>query len=78
VKKKILQKAGLVEKDQAGERALDPIKCPRCETLNAKDSMYCRRCSMGLTVEAMKKAASMEEMVTEMYQIFQAEKNQEK
>jgi integrase len=78
VKKKILQKAGLVEKDLAGKRPLDPIKCPRCETLNAKDSMYCRRCSMGLTVEAMKKAASMEEMVTELYQKFQAEKNQEK
>jgi integrase len=50
VKKKILQKAGLVEPDKpAGERPLDPIKCPRCETLNATDSVYCKRCSFALT-----------------------------
>jgi integrase len=55
VKKKILQKAGLVEPDkQAGERPLDAIQCPRCETLNANDSMYCRRCSMALTREALR------------------------
>jgi integrase/ribosomal protein L40E len=55
VKKKILQKAGLVEPDkQAGERPLDAIQCPRCETLNANDSMYCRRCSMALTKEALR------------------------
>ncbi len=55
VKKKILQKAGLAQEDlQAGERPLDPIKCPRCETLNANDSMYCRRCSMALSKEALR------------------------
>jgi integrase len=58
VKKKILQKAGLVQEDlQAGERPLDPIKCPRCETLNANDSMYCRRCSMALSKEALREIA---------------------
>jgi integrase len=55
VKKKILLKAGLIQEDlQAGERPLDPIKCPRCETLNATDSMYCKRCSMALSKEALR------------------------
>jgi integrase len=55
VKKKILQKAGLVEPDKvAGERPLDPVKCPRCEALNTTDSMYCKRCSMPLSAEVIK------------------------
>ncbi len=55
VKKKILQKAGLIQEETpAGERPLDPIKCPRCETLNATDSMYCKRCSMALTKDAIR------------------------
>lgn len=53
VKKKILQKAGLVEEDkQAGERPLDPILCPRCETLNTNDTLYCKRCSMAISEKA--------------------------
>ncbi|MDP3564918.1 MAG: tyrosine-type recombinase/integrase, partial [Methanoregula sp.] len=62
VKKKILQKAGLVEPDKAaGERPLDPIKCARCDTLNSTDSMYCKRCSLALTEQARREIEIMRE-----------------
>ena len=60
VKKKILQKAGLEAEDEpAGERPLDPVKCPRCDTLNSTDSMYCKRCSMALSKDAMRNIAAL-------------------
>jgi integrase len=60
VKKKILQKAGLEAEDEpAGERPLDPVKCPRCDTLNSTDSMYCKRCSMALSKDALRNIAAI-------------------
>lgn len=52
VRKKILQKAGLMEEDRAGERPLDTLKCPRCGELNQSDWLLCRRCSCALSVDA--------------------------
>jgi integrase len=61
VKKKILQKAGLVER-AADERArpLDPVKCPRCGMLNTGDSVYCKSCSMGLKDEVRRRMMSLQ------------------
>ena len=55
VKKKILQKAGLQEAEvPAGERPLDPVKCPRCGLLNQKGFYTCARCNTPLSSEAMR------------------------
>ena len=55
VKKKILQKAGLEEKDpEPGQRPLDPVKCPRCGLLNPKGFYTCSRCNSPLSAEAMR------------------------
>ncbi len=55
VKKKILQKAGVAEAEvPAGERPLDPTKCPRCGLLNPKGYYTCSRCNTPLSAEAMR------------------------
>jgi integrase len=55
VKKKIMQKAGLQEVETpAGERPLDPIKCPRCGLLNPRGYYTCSRCNTPLSSEAMR------------------------
>ena len=55
VKKKVLQKAGLQEiETPAGERLLDPVKCPRCGLLNQKGFYICVRCNSPLTADAMR------------------------
>lgn len=55
VKKKILQKAGMAaEEIPAGERPLDPVKCPRCGMLNQKGFYTCVRCNTPLSAEAMR------------------------
>jgi integrase len=55
VKKKILQKAGMVEAPvPAGERPLDPVVCPRCGLLNQKGFYTCARCNSPLSAEAMR------------------------
>lgn len=55
VDKKLLEHRGLLEPEEkleAEEKPLEPIKCPRCETINPADGKYCYKCSMVLTLEA--------------------------
>jgi len=55
VKKKILQKAGLQEREQEpGARPLDPVKCPRCGMLNERGLQICVRCNTPLSADAMR------------------------
>ncbi|MFA4859190.1 tyrosine-type recombinase/integrase [Methanoregula sp.] len=64
VKQKILQKAGLIEQPaQAGDRPLDPVKCPRCGMINTGDSVYCKSCSMGLRDEVRRRMMSLHQRI---------------
>lgn len=41
-----------VEKDDLGERKLQPRVCPRCDTLNTYDAQFCRKCGSALQLSA--------------------------
>jgi uncharacterized OB-fold protein len=49
-----LEKAGIQTPGKARERskALDPITCPRCSTLNPPGKKFCGQCGLSLTEEA--------------------------
>lgn len=56
VDKKLLEHRGLLEPEEkleAEEKPLEPIKCPRCETINPADAKFCYKCSMALTLKAV-------------------------
>lgn len=64
VKKKILQKAGMEAAEiPAGERLLDPVKCPRCGMLNPRGISICGRCNSPLTAEAMRELNILKALV---------------
>lgn len=53
VEKKILKSAGIItEEEERGEKAMNPIKCPRCKKMNSPGSLFCRSCSMILSVRS--------------------------
>ncbi|MGP8137728.1 tyrosine-type recombinase/integrase [Methanoregula sp.] len=65
VKKKILQKAGLEEKEpEPGSRPLDPIKCPRCGLLNPKGFYTCSRCNSPLSADAMREIGIVQNLMS--------------
>ena len=63
VEKKVLQKAGLKMEDAVSEKKLDPVKCPRCGTINTYDSMFCKTCSAALTESAARRIDIMHQSV---------------
>jgi integrase len=65
VKKKILQKAGVTEAEvPAGERPLDPIKCPRCGMFNQKGFYTCTRCNTPLSADAMREIGIVQQLMS--------------
>ncbi|HNX18256.1 MAG TPA: hypothetical protein PKM50_08035, partial [Methanoregula sp.] len=67
VKAKILNKAGLAEVEvPAGERPLDPVKCPRCGMLNQKGFYTCVRCNSPLSAEAMREIGIVQNLMGNM------------
>ena len=66
VEKKILEKAGLIkEEEPQAQAALQPIKCPRCKSINRPLAQYCNACSFALSDEA---AAMIEGMLKDVLQ----------
>jgi integrase len=66
VKKKILQKANMAEEEiPAGERPLDPVKCPRCGMLNQKGFYTCVRCNSPLSAEAMREIGIVQQLTSD-------------
>jgi site-specific recombinase XerD len=63
VERKVLQKAGLCEDEEFKETALEAIRCPRCRTINAHDSMFCKICSATLSDIAAKQVDTMHQTV---------------
>jgi integrase len=63
VERKVLQKAGLCEDEEFKESTLEAIRCPRCKTINAHDSMFCKTCSATLTDQAAKQVDNMHQTV---------------
>ena len=63
VERKVLQKAGLCEDEEFKESTLEAIRCPRCKTINAHDSMFCKTCSATLTDLAAKQVDTMHQTV---------------
>ena len=62
VEKKILMNAGLLEEDYK-DPVLEPKKCPRCKTINAHDSMFCKTCSATLNEVAARQVDNMHQSV---------------
>lgn len=63
VERKVLQKAGLCEEEEFKETSLESIRCPRCQTINAYDSMFCKTCSQTLTDQAARQIDTMHKTV---------------
>lgn len=63
VERKILQKAGLCEEEEYKDTSLEAIRCPRCQTINAHDSMFCKTCSQTMTDLATKQINTMHQTV---------------
>jgi hypothetical protein len=63
VERKVLQKAGLCEEEEFKETSLEAIRCPRCQTINAHDSMFCKTCSQALSDLAAKQVDTMHQTV---------------
>ena len=63
VERKVLQKAGMCEDEEFKETALEAIRCPRCRTINAHDSMFCKICSATLSDIAAKQVDTMHQTV---------------
>jgi len=54
LEKKILSIAGILEEEEVNKPgAMDPIRCPRCRTMNAPGSRFCSMCSQVLDERAM-------------------------
>ncbi|MDG6251741.1 site-specific integrase, partial [Methanocalculus sp.] len=61
VERKLLENAGLIDdEDDQKEKVLEPIRCPRCKSMNPHYATYCVCCSMALNEEA---ARSVDESV---------------
>ena len=63
VERKVLQKAGLCEEEEFKEMSLEAIRCPRCQTINAYDSMFCKTCSQTMTDHAARQINTMHQTV---------------
>lgn len=55
IERKMLENAGLIDIDVKGPTTLEPVKCPRCRSMNSFDAIYCARCSMALNEQAVLK-----------------------
>jgi ribosomal protein L40E len=53
VEQKILENAGITETLEEEDPALDAVRCPRCHALNTPGAMFCSRCSMALSRDAL-------------------------
>lgn len=70
VMNEFLVKQGIKKREQKAKENV-PRQCSYCFAMNSSVSEYCHKCGKGLTEEAVKKTASMEEMITELYQKIQ-------
>jgi phage FluMu protein Com len=74
----VLQKAGLCEEEEFKETSLEPIRCPRCQTINAHDSMFCKTCSQTLTDQAARQIDRMHKTVIDNLDAIASWAEQEK
>ena len=63
VEKKILERAGIVAKSKEEESKLIVKICPRCKATNAFDAIYCKSCSLALTVKALREIEIMQQLI---------------
>ena len=53
MERKLLANAGIVEVETPqSEMKLEPVRCPRCMSMNAHYAQYCAKCSMILNEKA--------------------------
>jgi integrase len=71
VEKKILMNAGLLEEDYQNP-VLEAKKCPRCGTINAHDSLFCKICSAALNESAARQVDTMHQSVMDNLEIMSA------
>jgi site-specific recombinase XerD len=68
----LLDKAGVVSREKKERKQVH--QCQDCRTILKPGDQFCPKCGKPQTEEAKQKVKTMEQMVTEMYQKFQAEK----
>lgn len=56
---KVLEDAGLKEKENTKERTLAPKQCPRCELQNEATGLFCSRCGSVLGIEEATEAEKL-------------------
>ncbi len=63
VRKKILKRSGMLpeEEKETGLKALEPVKCPRCDFINPAGAMVCKQCSLLLDQRYRDEVARMRE-----------------
>jgi hypothetical protein len=64
IEEKILMKAGLLKPNEEPKKnGLDAVICPRCRHLNSYGDIYCARCTMALTDEAVRRQQRADQLV---------------
>jgi hypothetical protein len=64
-----LEKAGIKIPAKTRERskALDPVTCPRCQTLNPPGKRFCGQCGLSLTEEAQLQVVNMTQQLQTLF-----------
>ncbi|MFA4876634.1 MAG: zinc ribbon domain-containing protein [Methanoregula sp.] len=69
ITKYALEKAGIKIPSKKRERskALDPISCPQCETLNPPSKKFCGQCGHSLTEDAKMQVDTVSQQLHELF-----------
>jgi ribosomal protein L40E len=59
----ILKAYGIKPEEDNVVKDISPRECPRCNTLNPSNAVYCRKCWLPLTIEATLKIKEKEEHI---------------
>lgn len=70
----LLTRAGVEVEEKTRSESLKKPQCPNCGQMNSLTARYCEVCGHPLTEEAKQEKVSMEQMITELYQKYQEEK----
>ena len=72
----LLTRAGIITNDEKKDESLKARQCSHCGKLHTPTTKFCDECGTPLTKEVEQQVKTIEQMVTEMYQKFQTEKQQ--
>jgi integrase len=64
VEKKLIRGAGLDDAPEEKITDLEAVQCPRCRAINAPGSMFCSRCFMALSSDAVRELEKLRNLYT--------------